>query len=203
MKQKIIISCFDVSCNFVQPWAAAGYLCYCVDLQHRLGENKEGNIIKVGTDISHWMPPKGDISLAAFFPPCTHLAVSGAKWFKGKGLFLLAESIKLFAHSIRLAEFIEAPYFIENPVSTISTYWRKSDFKFDPCDFGGYLNPPGDKYLKETHLWVGNNFIMPRFKPVFAEEGMKLFKLPPSDERSNLRSTTPIGFSRAVFEYNK
>ena len=198
---KTIISCFDISTNFVKPWADAGYLCYCVDLQHAKGENRQGNIVKVGADISYWMPPKY-VEFAAFFPPCTDLAVSGARWFKGKGLFALSQSISLFAHAVRLAEWLDVPYFIENPVSTISTYWRKPDYTFHPHEFGGYLDPPVDKYLKKTCLWTGGNFVMPPKKLVIPSEGQKIWKLPPSPDRANLRSVTPAGFSQAVFEYN-
>jgi hypothetical protein len=38
---------------------------------------------------------------------------------------------------------------IENPVSTVSIYWRNPDYKFDPCDYGGYLKPAGDAYTKK------------------------------------------------------
>jgi len=198
----IVISCFDISSVFVKPWADAGYLCYCVDLQHPRGETREGNIIKVGIDIAYWMPPKDNVCFAAFFPPCTDLSVSGARWFKGKGLFALSKAINLFAHSVRLAEWIDAPYFIENPISTISTYWRKPDYIFHPHEYGGYLEPPVDLYYKKTCLWVGNGFKMPPKKVVPPSEGQKIWKMPPSKDRANLRSVTPLGFSQAVFEHN-
>ena len=89
------------------------------------------------------------------FPPCTHVAVSGARWFKDKGLGALIDSLELFHAAMRLAEWTKAPYMIENPVSTVSTYWRKPDYTFDPCDYGGYLSPPGDAYTKKTCLWTG------------------------------------------------
>ncbi|QMV32327.1 hypothetical protein T2_00010 [Ralstonia phage Elie] len=45
-EQRIVISCFDKTGNMVKPWAEAGYLCYCVDLQHAPGERRDGNIIQ-------------------------------------------------------------------------------------------------------------------------------------------------------------
>jgi hypothetical protein len=199
----IVISGFDISTNFVKPWADAGFTCYCVDIQNPPGETKTGNIVRVGCDIHKWNPPKKKVAFAAFFPPCTHLAISGARWFKGKGLYPLADSIKNFAVSVKLAEMFDCPYVIENPMSTISTYWRKPDHKFDPCDFGGYLDPPGDAYTKETWLWVGGGFVMPEYRPVFPIEGSKMHKMGPSEDRANLRSETPMGFAKAVFQYNK
>src|SRR4051812_46987564 len=112
--QKIVLSCFDRTANTVKPWAEAGYLCYCIDIQHPKGETREGDIIKVGADIQCWIPPRGNIAFAAFFPPCTDLAVSGARWLKEKGLHKLSEAIKLFARCIDIAETLECAYLIEN-----------------------------------------------------------------------------------------
>ena len=39
-KEKTVISCFDLTGNMVRPWAEAGYLCYCVDIQHPQGETR-------------------------------------------------------------------------------------------------------------------------------------------------------------------
>ena len=162
----IVISCFDKSTNMVKPWADAGYLCYCIDLQHAPGETREGNIIKVGADMKEWMPPNEPIAFAAFFPPCTDVAVSGARWFKDKGLGALIKALSLFDISIKIAEWSKAPYFIENPVSTVSTYWRKPDYTFDPCDYG-------DPYTKKTCLWTGGGFVMPQKIELSRRKGAK------------------------------
>ena len=140
----IVISCFDLTGNMVMPWAEAGYPCYCVDVRHPQGETRQGNIIRVGADMRDWLPPFRPITFAAFFPPCTDVAVSGARWFRDKGLLALCRALGLFYASIRLAEWTQAPYLIENPVSTISTYWRKPDFTFDPCDYAGYPGGEND-----------------------------------------------------------
>ena len=189
----IMISCFDKSTNMAKPWAEAGYLCYCVDLAHEPGEAREGNIIKVGANILEWLPPRGPIVFAAFFTPCTDVAVSGARWFKDKGIGALIQSLKLFERSVMLAEWTEAPYLIENPVSTVSTYWRKPDHFFDPCDYG-------DPYTKKTCLWTGGDFKMPPKQRVHPHEGSKMHLLPPTPDRQDKRSETPMGFSRAVFK---
>ena len=200
--QDIVISCFDSSGNMVKPWADAGYLCYCVDIKHREGESREGNIIYVGADMCDWLPPYRKIVFASFFPPCTHVAVSGARWFKDKGLFHLYKSIKLFYLSARIAEWTQAPYLVENPVSTISTYWRKPDHTFDPCDYAGYRHGENDLYTKKTCVWTGGGFKMPPAKRKHPVDGSKMHLLPPSDERASLRSVTPMGFAQAVFEAN-
>jgi hypothetical protein len=203
MAQQTVVSLFDVTGNMVVPWAEAGFLCYCVDIQHPPGDQRKGNIIRVGADIREWLPPFGPIKILFAFPPCTHVAVSGARWFQDKGLGALIDSLELFDATVRLAEWTKAPYMIENPVSTVSTYWRKPDHTFDPCDYGGYLSPPGDAYTKRTCLWTGNGFILPKSQPVTPIEGSRMHRLSPSPNRASCRSETPKGFSRAVFEANK
>jgi len=201
-KNMIVISCFDLTGNMVKPWADAGFTCYCVDLQHPKGKTRQGNVIFVGANMLEWLPPYGPVAFAAFFPPCTDVAVSGARWFRDKGLAALYRSIRLFYASIRVAEWAGAPYMIENPVSVISTYWRKPDFTFDPCDYAGYPGGEADLYTKKTCLWTGGGFKMPTPKRLAPILGSKMHLLPPSAERANLRSATPMGFAQAVFEAN-
>jgi len=193
---------FDYSGVMVQPWANAGFLCYCVDIRHPAGEERIGNIIRVGANVREWLPPYAEVTIMFAFPPCTDVAVSGARWFKDKGIGKLIQTLELFEASIRLAEWTRAPYMLENPVSTVSTYWRRPDHFFDPCDYGGYLVPPGDRYTKKTCLWTGNGFKMPEKKPVEASEGSRIHRVAPTIERGNLRSVTPTGFAQAVFEAN-
>jgi hypothetical protein len=198
----IVVSCFDKTGNMVKPWVEAGYLCYIVDIQHPEGESRDGNLVRVGADIHTWQPPARDVVFASFFPPCTDVAVSGARWFKDKGLGALINALELFKVSVDLADRFGAPYLIENPVSTVSTYWRKPDYSFDPHEYGGYLNPLGDAYTKKTCLWTGNGFVMPDKKVVEPTEGSRMHLIPPGPERANLRSATPLGFAYAVFEAN-
>lgn len=198
----IVISLFDYTTNMVQPWAAAGYLCYCVDLQHPPGERREGNIVRVGADVREWLPPFGPVYILFAFPPCTDVAVSGARWFRDKGIGSMIRALQLFEASVRLAEWTKAPFMIENPVSTVSTYWREPDFTFNPCDYGGYLTPADDAYTKRTCLWTGNGFVMPKKRQIQPREGSRMHRLGPSRNRAALRSMTPKGFAQAVFETN-
>ena len=91
MKKAVFL--FDYTGIMAQPWADAGYLCYCFDGQHPLGTSKSSheNIINVGMWFSNELT--GDISgldvdkikditgdnvdFLFGFPECTHLAVSG------------------------------------------------------------------------------------------------------------------------------
>lgn len=190
-----VLSLCDFTGNMVQPWLEAGHLAVIVDIQHPRGHwNRIKGLTTVGVDILYFEPaPKYDIVFA--FPPCTDLANSGARWFKDKGLPKLIDALTLVNRCREICERLGVPYMIENPVGQLSTYWRKPDHMFDPCDYG-------DPYTKKTCLWTGNGFVMPPKNRVEPTEGSKMHFLPPSADRANLRSATPMGFARAVFEAN-
>jgi len=91
----VVLSLCDYTGNMVKPWAKAGYECICVDVRHPAGEHTSDGITWVGADIRYWLPPKKDYAIVFAFPPCTNLAVSGARWFKDKGLRGLIEGLEL------------------------------------------------------------------------------------------------------------
>lgn len=198
MSLKVLSLC-DRTGNMLRPWAEAGYDCTAVDVQHE-GERVEDGIRYVEGDVRFYVPPAGEYAAVFAFPPCTDLAVSGARWFKDKGLRGLIGALELVERCRVICEAIGAPWMLENPVSTLSTYWRKPDHMWDPCEYGGYLSPPGDMYTKRTCLWTGGGFRLPPKRPVQPELGSKMHLLPPSPDRADLRSETPMGFARAVFE---
>jgi hypothetical protein len=184
----------------VRPWARAGYTCMIVDLAHPPGEHVgEDGIIRVGADVREFLPPRDFISMVFAFPPCTDMATSGAKHFKRKGLKAITESLALVEACRRICEWSGAPWMIENPISTLATYWRTPDFKFDPHHFAGYHDGASDAYTKKTCLWVGGGFKMPARKSVEPVLGSRMRDLPDSAERADLRSVTPMGFAEAVF----
>lgn len=189
----IVLSLCDRTGNMVQPWLDAGHECWIVDVQHESGEHIEGNLIRVGADVRSWLPPLRDYTAVFAFPPCTDMSVSGARWFKGKGLGALAQAIDIFAACVRICEWSTAPWFVENPVSVISSHYRKPDFTFDPCDYG-------DPYKKKTCLWTGGAFKMPPRTPVEPIYVGKIHRMPPSPDRGDLRSVTPVGFAHAVYQ---
>ena len=205
----IVVSLFDFTGNMVKPWLENGYECYIVDIQHKEGiYQDEENLFKIGADLRKPFDipniNKKDIAFISAFPPCTHLAVSGARWFKGKGLRALEESIAMFATAAEFAESTEAAYMIENPVSTISTYWRKPDFTFHPYMFTGYNK--SDNYTKKTCLWTGNGFVMPeenKDSSLDKPNNKLIHHASPGKNRGDIRSQTPLGFAYAVYEANK
>ena len=195
-----VLSLCDYSGTMVKPWLEAGFHATTVDIRHRTGARgkKVGNgwLTQVGADILEWEPyPEFYIVFA--FPPCTHLANSGAAWFQQKGLSKLIEGLTLVERCRHLAEdVIGASFMIENPVGQLSTWWRKPDYMFDPCDYG-------DPWTKRTCLWTGNGFVMPPKSPVDPVTGSKANRMGETKARTHLRSATPPGFAQAVFEANK
>lgn len=198
----MILSLCDYTGNMVRPWLDAGYECMIVDIQHPEGYHRDGNLWRVGSDVLKFEPPD-DVRITFAFPPCTHLAGSGARWWNAKGLPAIIEALTLVNRCHEIAQDCGAPWFIENPVGRLSSIWRLPDYTFDPCDYGGYLDPPGDRYTKRTCLWTGGGFVIPPKKCVYPSEGSKMWRLPPSEERADLRSQMPMGFATAVFEANR
>jgi len=197
---KYILTLCDYSGVMAKPWRKAGYREIRIDLEHN--SKKEEGVSKYKWDVRklHLLPEyraaKSNIVAVFAFPPCTDLSVSGARWFKKKGLRALSEAIDIFGSCVNIIEDLGVLGFCENPVSTISTYYRKPDYTFDPCDYG-------DPYTKKTCLWAYNGFVMPSKNRVKPTEGSKMHLMAPSEERARLRSITPDGFAHAVYEANK
>ena len=130
--------------------------------------------------------PLGRYDLMVAHPPCTHLAVSGARWFKGKE--------REQAEALDFVRFLlEAPVphiALENPISVISTRIRKPDQIIQPWMFG---HPE----TKATCLWLKG---LPALQPTNIVDGReaRVHRLPPSPERWKQRSLTYRGIATAM-----
>jgi len=225
-----VLSLCDRTGIMVEDWAEAGYHCTIVDLQHPAGyldPSKTGrkNIWTVGANVKGFRAPDsgGDPwSIVFAFPPCTDMAVSGARWMPSKGLKALIGALQIVEACRRTCEASGAPWMLEHPVSTLSSYWRKPDWSFDPWEYAGYLEDPQlETYTKRTNLWVGGGFLPPPRRPVaplptinqstgahnhdehiarLNKIPSKMHLMPPSPDRANLRAATPRGFAKAVFQ---
>jgi hypothetical protein len=210
----VVFSFFDLSGVLAKPWADAGYECHIIDIQHGQAMHTEGNITKWGMDVYEWekmfaekFPDKlKNAVFAAFFPPCTDLAVSGARWFEKKeheNPGTRKRAMDLIYWSNTMGKKLRCPYFIENPVSVVSSEWRCPDFWFHPYEYGGYRGGSDDGYTKKTCLWTGGGFDLPIPKPIKLDPRTcdRIHKMPPSADRQNMRSKTPTGFATAIFEH--
>lgn len=225
-KKDIVISLCDYTGIMVKPWLEAGYICIIVDPQHPKGITFEGKLIKVGEkveDCLDWLGEvlrSGRVKIVFGFPVCTNLAVSGAAHFNAKlekDKHFQTKSMQLVHECRMIGELSGAPWFFENPISVISSAYRKPDHVFHPYEYGGYLpendvHPdypeyinPRDAYPKKTCLWTGGGFVMPDRKEVYCKPGYSKQhnKLGgKSDKTKNVRSATPRGFAKAVFIFN-
>jgi len=201
MNDKIVVSLCEQSGNMVRPWAEAGFECYAVDLENDDSTEVVGDgcIHFVQADVRDWQPPDRDVLIGFGFPPCTDLAVSGARYMRDKGLSALAEAIALVAACQETLTDLDCAWMIENPKSTLSTYWRSPDYKFDPFQYDSYTEAD-EKYSKETWLWTGGGFRMPITDGIDEKEADdRIHKMSDSDDRSEKRALTPKGFAVAVY----
>lgn len=121
-------------------------------------------------------------------PPCTHLAVSGARWFKAKA----AEQHQAlsFVYALLCAPIRRIA--LENPVSIISSRIRKPDQVIQPWQFGH-----GE--VKKTCLWLQNLPPLAPTKIVHGREA-RVHRMPPGPERWRERSRTLPGIAQAMAE---
>ena len=135
-------------------------------------------------DVADLLNEGWDLMIA--HPPCTHLAVSGARWFKDK----LPEQ-RAALEFVRLLMNAPIPMIaIENPISVISSKIRKPDQIIQPWQFGH-----GE--TKSTCLWLKG---LPLLKPTDIVNGRepKIHHMSPGPERSKNRSRTYIGIAKAM-----
>ena len=205
---KYVLSLCDLTGNFTKPWVDAGYGAILVDPQHGI-THWDGPVLKVAATVEEAFPLIAeylvDVAFAAGWPPCTDMAVSGARWFAAKE----AADPAYFAKAVSVAEQCRtigamsgAPYLVENPVSTLSKVFGKPEHTFHPHDYTMY--EPADNYTKKTCLWVGNGFVMPTAHKDLTLDAPdnRIHFASPGPERANIRSATPMGFARAVFDVN-
>lgn len=141
------------------------------------GPHYQGDVRDVLTD--GW-------DLMVCHPPCTHLAVSGARWFKEK---FAEQAAALDFVRLLLAAPIER-IALENPVSIISSRIRKPDQVIHPWQHGH-----GE--TKATCLWLKN---LPKLTPTNIVPGReaRVHKMPPGPDRGKKRSETYLGVAEAM-----
>lgn len=195
----LILSLCDYTGNMLKPWAEAGHHCIAVDLAQD-NPRTENGITYTQEDIFDFALVPGEYDYIFAFPPCTDLAASGARWWQDKGIRATIESLQLVEQALMICQTARRGWMIENPIGRLANLWRKPDHYFDPCDYG-------DPYTKKTCLWVGGDFRIPAATPVepikVCAQGSFLQKLGGKSEKTKrIRSTTPMGFARAVYEAN-
>ena len=175
---RVLVAC-EYSGAVRDAFLARGHDAMSCDLleTERPGPHYQGDVRDVLGD--GW-----DLMIA--HPPCTHLAVSGARWFKDKQVEQ-QEALDF----VRLL--LEAPIpriALENPISIISSRIRKPDQIVQPWMFGH-----GE--TKATCLWLKN---LPKLKPTNVVDGRhaRVHRMPPGPDRWKERSRTYAGIAAAM-----
>lgn len=175
---KILIAC-EYSGTVREAFSKLGHDAWSCDI---LETEIPGNHLQC--DVREILGDGWDMMIA--HPPCTHLAVSGARWFKDKKVEQ-AEALEF----VRLL--LNAPIeriALENPISIISSHIRKPDQIMQPWQFGH-----GE--TKATCLWLQN---LPKLQPTNIVEGrdQRIWKMPPGENRWKERSRTFKGIAQAM-----
>ncbi len=150
MTLNVLVAC-EESQAVTKQFRALGHNAYSCDLLDSSGGNPEwhikGDALQIAYDSSY------DWDLMIAHPPCTYLAVSGARWLYNKDGSRNEERWVKQAEGLAFVrKLMEAPIeyiAIENPVSVISTQIRKPDQIIQPYQFG-------DEASKKTCLWTKN-----------------------------------------------
>lgn len=178
-KLRVLIAC-EESQTVCKAFRDKGHEAYSCDILPCSGGHPEWHI---QDDVRNII--SGDWNLRIGFPPCDHLAVSGARWFPEKikdGRQKQGIDFFLF-----MATWCNA---IENPIGIMSTIFRKPDQIIQPWQFGH-----GE--TKATCLWLNG---LPKLTPTDIVKGRegKVWKMPPSPDRAKLRSKTYQGIAKAM-----
>jgi site-specific DNA-cytosine methylase len=177
---RVLVAC-EYSGSVRDAFAALGWDAWSCDL---LPSETPGNHHQC--DVREILDEGWDIMVA--HPPCTHLAVSGARWFPAKRASGEQQAALDF---VRLLLDAPIPHIaLENPISIISSKIRKPDQVIQPWQHGH-----GE--TKATCLWLKN---LPRLTPSNIVEGreQRIWKMPPSADRWKERSRTLSGVAGAM-----
>ena len=150
------------------------------------GEHHQGDLFDFLDKV-----PDGYFDIGIFHPPCTHLAVSGARWFPAKRADGSQQAaLDFVARCFSCRGKFRIGMALENPVSIISSHFCKPDQVIQPWQFGH-----GE--VKATCLWLDG---LPLLVPTNIVDGReaRVHKLPPSSDRWKLRSTTYQGIADAM-----
>lgn len=175
---RVLVAC-EFSGTVRDAFSRLGHYAVSCDLLHseKPGEHYQGDVFEI-------IEREWDLMIA--HPPCTHLAVSGARWFKDKQI----EQKEALDFVQRLMNATIPMICIENPISIISSKIRKPDQIIQPWMFGH-----GE--TKATCLWLKG---LPKLVPTNIVDGRvaKIHRMPPSENRWRERSRTYQGIADAM-----
>lgn len=178
---RVLIGC-EESATVRDAFRKLGHDAYSCDLQASRGDSAW----HITGDLFAAIYKRGPWDMLIAFPPCTHVAVSGARWFKHK----LGEQREALEFMRDILECRIERIAMENPIGVFSTYWRKPDQIIQPWQFGH-----GE--TKATCLWLKN---LPPLVPTNIVSGReaKVHRMAPGPNRARDRSKTYQGIADAM-----
>ncbi len=189
---KILIAC-EESQTVCKAFRAKGHEAYSCDILPPSGGHLEWHI---QGDVLPLLKQDWDMIIA--HPPCTDLAVSGAAWFKEKRADgRQKRSIKFFMKFVNA----KCPRIcVENPVCIMSSVYRKPDQIIQPWQFGHPEKKSTCLWLKGLPKLVPTKIVKEEMEKLPKNKQQRLHYLPPSKDRSILRSKTFQGIADAMAE---
>ena len=184
----ILIAC-EYSGTVRDAFARQGHNAVSCDL---LPSDTDGHHV-IG-DIRDLLDGEWDMLIA--FPPCTHLAVSGARWFPEKRADgRQQEGIDFFM------DMVNAPIdriAIENPIGIMSSHYRKPNQIIQPWMFGHLEQKSTCLWLKNLPTLESTDNVLEAMMDLPKNKRDRLHYLPPSEDRWKLRSKTFQGIADAM-----
>ena len=189
---KILVAC-EESQAVTKEFRKLGHEAYSCDVIECSGGHPEWHLQQ---DVTELLEKEWDMIIA--FPPCTHLAVSGAAWFEEKRKDgRQQEGIDFF---MKFANAKCERVMIENPVGIMSTQWRKPDQIVQPYEFGHMEQKKTCLWLKGLPKLVGTDNVKDEMMKLSKKERERIHYLSPGPERAKLRSKTFPGIAKAMAE---
>lgn len=190
---RVLVAC-EESQTVTKEFRKLGHEAFSCDILPQSGGHPEWHI---QGDVAEHLDGDWDMMIA--FPPCTHLAVSGARWFPqkikdGRQQQGIDFFMKFVNSSIpRVA--------IENPVGIMSTKYRKPDCIIQPYEFGDNSRKTTCLWLKNLPILVPTNIVEPdlyvcKNGKTFSRDYMVALKA--GENRGHLRSKTYPGIAEAM-----
>ena len=179
---RVLVAC-EYSGRVRDAFIARGHDAISCDLlpTEALGPHYQGDVMDIIGD---------GFDLMIAHPPCTHLAVSGARHFAAKRASGVQQQALDFVRALLNAPITQIA--LENPVSIISSAIRKPDQIIQPWQFGHGETKATCLWLKGLRPLVPTNIVSGR--------EARVHRMPPSADRWKLRSTTYAGIASAMAE---
>ena len=189
---RVLIACEESQAVTIEL-RRLGHEAYSCDIIPCSGGHSEWHLQE---DVTPLLKQRWDMIIA--FPPCTHLAVSGAAWFEQKRKDgRQQEAIDFF---MMFANADCERISIENPVGIMSRIYKKPSQIVQPYEYGHMEQKRTCLWLKGLPLLRPTNNVYDEMMKLPKNKRERLHYLPPSPERAKLRSKTFPGIAKAMAE---